>query len=74
MARRVGPLHHFVVPLPRCAGEEKSPYFAPSVVAIASIFGRDMARPEVIEPIARDLRGLLSGDARAYLAERLRDD
>jgi hypothetical protein len=32
-----------------------------------------MARQQVIEPIARDLRGLLSGDARAYLTERLRD-
>jgi fructuronate reductase len=49
------------------------PELAKTVLAITSIFGRDMARPQVIDPIARDLRGLLSGDARAYLAERLRD-
>jgi fructuronate reductase len=44
-----------------------------AVLAIASIFGRDMARPQVIESIADHLRGLLSGDARAYLAKCLRE-
>ena len=47
---------------------------AKAVLAITSIFGRDMARPQLIDPIARDLHGLLDGDARAYLAERLSDD
>jgi len=46
---------------------------AKAVLTITSIFGGDMARPKVIDPIARHLRGLLSGDARAYLTERLRD-
>jgi fructuronate reductase len=47
---------------------------AKAVLAITPIFGADMARPQLIEPIARHLRGLLSGDARAYLAERLGDE
>ncbi len=49
------------------------PELARAVLAVTSIFGRDMARPQVVDPIARDLHGLLGGDARAYLAERLRD-
>ena len=57
-------------------GEENSDWteLATAVLAIAPIFGTDMARPQVIEPIARNLRGLLGGDARVYLAERLRGD
>jgi fructuronate reductase len=47
---------------------------AKSVLAIAPIFGADMARPQLIDPIARDLRGLLGGDARSHLAERLGDE
>jgi fructuronate reductase len=47
---------------------------ATAVLDIRSIFGGDMSRPQVIEPIARHLRGLLGGDVGAYLAERLRDD
>ncbi len=38
------------------------------------IFGSDMARPQLVDPIARHLRGLLCGDARFYLAERLGDE
>src|SRR6185437_16829612 len=49
------------------------PQLAKSVLAIGAIFGTDMARPQLIEPIASHLRGLLDGDPRAYLAERLRD-
>ena len=47
---------------------------AKAVLAIAPIFGTDMARPDLIEPVARHLRGLLDGDARAYLEERLSDE
>jgi fructuronate reductase len=47
---------------------------AKSILAIAPIFRADMARPQVVDPIARHLRGLLCGDARAYLAERLGDE
>jgi fructuronate reductase len=56
-------------------GERNSDWseLAKAVLAIPPIFGTDMARPELIEPIARHLRGLLQGDPRAYLAERLRD-
>jgi mannitol-1-phosphate/altronate dehydrogenase len=56
-------------------GEENAdwPELAMAVLSIAPIFGADMARPQVVEPIARHLRGLLGGDARAYLSERLRD-
>ena len=38
------------------------------------IFGSDMARPQLVDPVARHLRGLLCGDARVYLAERLGDE
>jgi fructuronate reductase len=57
-------------------GEKNSDWseLAKSVLAIAPIFGADMARPQLIEPIARHLRGLLGGDARCYLAERLGDE
>jgi len=47
---------------------------AKSVLAITAIFGSDMARPQLIDPIARHLHGLLCGDARFYLAERLGDE
>ena len=47
---------------------------AKSVLAIAPVFGADLARPQLIDPIARHLRGLLCGDARGYLAERLGDE
>jgi fructuronate reductase len=47
---------------------------AKSVLSIAPIFGSDMARPQLIDPIARHLRGLLCGDARSYLAQRLGDE
>jgi fructuronate reductase len=47
---------------------------AKSVLAIAPIFGADMACPQLIDPIARHLRGLLCGDPRGYLAERLGDE
>ena len=50
------------------------PELARTVLSIVPIFGADMARTQVVEPIARDLRGLLGGDARGYLAERLRND
>ena len=57
-------------------GEKNSDWseLAKAVLAIAPIFGGDMARPQVIEPIARHLRGLLGGDARGYLRERLNDE
>jgi fructuronate reductase len=45
-----------------------------SVLSIAPIFGTEMARPELVAAIARRLRGLLDGDARGYLAERLGDE
>jgi fructuronate reductase len=47
---------------------------AKSVLAIAPIFGAGLGRPQLIEPIARHLSGLLGGDARGYLAERLGDE
>jgi len=47
---------------------------AGSVLAIAPIFGTDFARPQLVDPIARHLRGLLCGNARAYLVERLSDE
>jgi fructuronate reductase len=47
---------------------------ATSILTIAPIFGTDMARPELVEAVARCLRGLLGGDARFYLAERLADE
>jgi fructuronate reductase len=49
------------------------PELAKAVLAITPIFSADMARSQVIDSIARDLRGLLNGDPRAYLAERLSD-
>ncbi len=57
-------------------GEKSSdwPELAKAVLAIAPIFGTDMARPQLIEPIARHLRGLLDGDAGGYLKERLSDE
>ena len=57
-------------------GEKASDWdaLARSVLTIAPIFGTDMARPELVEAIARHLRGLLGGDARFYLAERLADE
>ncbi|HEY1780114.1 MAG TPA: mannitol dehydrogenase family protein [Roseiarcus sp.] len=56
-------------------GEKSSDWseLARTVLAIAPIFGTDMARPQLIEPIARCLRGLLDGDAGGYLKERLSD-
>jgi fructuronate reductase len=45
-----------------------------SVLSIAPIFGTEIARPELVAAIARRLRGLLDGDARGYLAERLGDE
>ena len=50
------------------------PELAKAVLSIAPIFGADMARPQVVEPVARHLRGLLGGDARGYLTERLGDE
>ena len=57
-------------------GEKVSDWtdLARRVLALAPIFGSDMARPQLIEPVARHLRGLLSGDARGYLVGRLNDD
>ena len=45
-----------------------------SVLSMAPIFGTDMARPELVAAIARHLCGLLGGDARGYLRERLNDE
>jgi fructuronate reductase len=45
-----------------------------SILSIAPIFGTGMARPELVAAIARRLRGLLGGDARGYLRERLNDE
>jgi fructuronate reductase len=57
-------------------GEKGSdwPELAKSVLSIAPIFDADMARPQVVEPIARHLRGLLGGDALGYLKQRLGDE
>ena len=57
-------------------GEKKSDWLelARSVLAIAPIFGTDMVRPQLVEPIARHLRGLLGGDPRGYLTARLGDE
>jgi mannitol-1-phosphate/altronate dehydrogenase len=57
-------------------GEKNSDWaeLARAVLSIAPIFGADLARPQVVEPVARRLRGLLGGDAPAYLAERLNDE
>jgi hypothetical protein len=45
-----------------------------AVLSIAPIFGVDMVRPLLTEGIAGCLRGLIGGDARAYLRERLNDE
>jgi fructuronate reductase len=57
-------------------GEKVSDWseLAKAVLAIPPIFGTDMARPELVEAIARRLRGLLSSDARGYLKQRLGDE
>jgi fructuronate reductase len=57
-------------------GETNSDWteLAESVLAIAPIFGTDMACPQLVEPVARCLHGLLGGDARGYLRERLNDE
>jgi fructuronate reductase len=57
-------------------GEKNYDWFelANAVLAIVPIFGTDMARPQLVEPVARCLRGLLGGDARGYLRERLNDE
>jgi fructuronate reductase len=57
-------------------GERDSDWseLAKSVLAIAPIFGVDMARPQVVGLVARHLRGLLGGDARGYLRERLNNE
>ena len=57
-------------------GEENSDWteLARAVLSIGPIFGVDMARPRLIEGIAGHLRGLLGGDARGYLRERLNDE
>jgi fructuronate reductase len=57
-------------------GEKNSDWteLARAVLSIAPIFGVDMARPRLIEGIAGHLRGLLGGDARGYLGERLNDE
>ena len=61
---------------PIAIGEKNAdwPELATVVLAITSIFRADMARPQVVEPIARHLRGLLGGDARGYLKQRLGDE
>ena len=57
-------------------GETNSdwPELARAVLSIGPIFGSDMVRPQLIEGIAGHLRGLLRGDARRYLGERLNDE
>jgi fructuronate reductase len=57
-------------------GEKSADYpgLARAVLSIAPIFGADMARPQLIEAIADHLRGLLDGDAPAYLRARLNDE
>jgi len=57
-------------------GEKVSDWtdLAKSVLAIAPIFGSDMAHPQLVDPVARHLSGLLRGDTRGYLSERLGDD
>ena len=47
---------------------------ATSILSIDPIFGTDLACPQIVDPIARHLRGLLQGDPRVYLAERANDD
>ena len=47
---------------------------ARAVLSIAPIFGMDVARPPLFDGIAGHLRGLLGGDARSYLRERLNDE
>jgi fructuronate reductase len=44
---------------------------ARAVLAIPPIFGTDLSRPDLAEPVARHLEGLLGGDPRTYLTERL---
>jgi fructuronate reductase len=57
-------------------GEEDSDWteLAWAALSITPVFGFDMARPLVVEPVARHLRGLIGGDARAYLREQLNDE
>ncbi len=42
---------------------------AGSILGIAEIFGPDLARPSLVQAVASDLEGLLTGDARAWLAK-----
>ena len=57
-------------------GDQNSDWtdLARAVLSMEPIFGSDMARPRLIEGIASCLRGLLGGDARSYLRERLNDE
>ena len=57
-------------------GEEHSDWneLSTAVLSITPVFGSDMARPQVVEPVARHLRGLLGGDVQGYLRERLNYD
>jgi fructuronate reductase len=56
-----------IIALGERAGEDFSG-LAKSVLEITAIFGTDLATPEMAASIAAHLRGLLAGDARAYLA------
>ena len=57
-------------------GEKNSDWteLARGALSIAPIFGVDMAQPRLIEGIACCLRGLIGGDARFYLRERVNDE
>ena len=44
---------------------------ARAILSIAPIFGTDLARPDLVQVVARRLEGLLDSDPRAYLARML---
>jgi fructuronate reductase len=57
-------------------GEKVSDWveLARSVLAITPIFGADMTQPQLVDLVARHLRGLLGGPPRGYLVGRLSDE
>ena len=56
-----------VIALGERAGEDFAG-LAKSALGISAIFGTDLASPQLTQKIGEHLRGLLAGDARAYLA------
>jgi fructuronate reductase len=66
------PLARTMIAIADQAGDFRA--FAAAALAVHAIFGADLVRPETIETVASDLRGLLAGDPYAYLTGFLADD